>query len=129
MAKTALELTRQEWQAYRPGATGQQLGRKPDPGLHLRRQQAWRVVRKAAKMLREQYSAERVVLFGSLAHRGRFTAWSDIDLAAWGVPAERFYLAVAAVTALSPAFKVDLVDPETCRPLLLQVIEREGIEL
>ena len=52
MAKTALELTRQEWQAYRPGATGQQLGRKPDPGLHLRRQQAWRVARKAAKVLR-----------------------------------------------------------------------------
>ena len=129
MAKTALELTRQEWQAYRPGATGQQLGRQPDPGLHLRRQQAWRVARKAAKVLREQYSASRVILFGSLAHRSWFTAWSDIDLATWGVPAERFYQAVAAVTALSPAFKVDLVDPETCRPSLLEVIEREGIEL
>ena len=30
MAKTALELTGQEWQAYRPGATAQQLDREPE---------------------------------------------------------------------------------------------------
>ncbi|PKO20979.1 MAG: nucleotidyltransferase domain-containing protein [Chloroflexi bacterium HGW-Chloroflexi-1] len=100
-----------------------------DPGMRLRRQRAWRVARQAAKVLREQFGAQRVVIFGSLAQRGWFTQWSDIDLAAWGVPDERFYQAVATITALSPAFKVDLIDPETCRPRLRQAIEREGIEL
>ncbi len=129
MAKTALELTPQEWQAYRPDQMSRRLSGPADPGMRLRRQRAWRVARQAAKVLREQFGAQRVVIFGSLAQRGWFTQWSDIDLAAWGVPDERFYLAVATITALSPAFKVDLIDPETCRPRLRQAIEREGIEL
>ncbi len=129
MAKTALELTPQEWQAYRPDQMSRRLSGPSDPGMRLRRQRAWRVARQAAKVLREQFGAQRVVIFGSLAQRGWFTQWSDIDLAAWGVPDERFYQAVATITALSPAFKVDLIDPETCRPRLRQAIEREGIEL
>lgn len=129
MAKTALELSPQEWQAYRPDQMSRRLSGPSDPGTRLRRQRAWRVARQAAQVLREQFGAQRVVIFGSLAQRGWFTRWSDIDLAAWGVPDERFYLAVATITALSPAFKVDLIDPETCRPCLRQAIEREGIEL
>ncbi len=129
MAKTALELTPQEWQAYRPDQMSRRLSGPSDPGMRLRRQRAWRVARQAAKVLREQFGAQRVVIFGSLAQRGWFTQWSDIDLAAWGVPDERFYQAVATITALSPAFKVDLIDPETCRSRLRQAIEREGIEL
>ena len=129
MAKTALELTPQEWQAYRPDQMSRHLSSPADPETRLRRRRAWRVARHAAKVLREQFGAQRVVIFGSLAQRGWFTQWSDIDLAAWGVPDERFYQAVATITALSAAFKVDLVDPTTCRPRLRQAIEREGIEL
>ena len=129
MAKTALELSPQAWQAYRPDQMSRRLSGPADPGTRLRRQRAWRAARQAAQVLREQFGAQRVVIFGSLAQRGWFTRWSDIDLAAWGVPDERFYLAVATITALSPAFKVDLIDPETCRPRLRQAIEREGIEL
>jgi predicted nucleotidyltransferase len=80
-------------------------------------------------MLREQYGARKVVIFGSLATRQWFTPWSDIDLAAWSIPADRFYSAVAAVISLSPAFKVDLVDPAECLPHLRQAIDREGVEL
>lgn len=129
MPKTALDLTPHEWQAYRPDQVSRRLSHTPDPGIRLRRRQAWQVARRAARVLREQFGAQRVVLFGSLAHRGWFAPWSDVDLAAWGVPDERFYQAVAAVTALSSTFKVDLVDPEACRPSLRQAIEREGIEL
>jgi predicted nucleotidyltransferase len=129
MAKTALELTPQEWQAYRPDQMSRRLGRASDPETRLRRRRAWRVARQAARVLREQFGATRVVVFGSLAQRGWFTQWSDIDLVAWGVADERFYQAVATVTGLSPTFKVDLIDPEMCRPALRQAIEHEGIDL
>jgi predicted nucleotidyltransferase len=79
--------------------------------------------------LREEFKARHVVLFGSLASETGFTEWSDIDLAAWGIPPERFYAAVATVTGLSSTIKVDLIDPETCRPGLKAIIEREGITL
>jgi Nucleotidyltransferase domain. len=80
-------------------------------------------------LLHREFSVRRVVVFGSLAHRAWFTDRSDIDLAAWGIPVERYYRAVATVTGPSPLFKVDLVDPATCRPSVRQAIETEGIEL
>lgn len=70
-----------------------------------------------------------VVVFGSLVRRDWFTPWSDIDLAVWGIPANQFYQAVAAVTGLSPDFEVDLVDAEDCSTSLRRTIEREGKEL
>jgi predicted nucleotidyltransferase len=83
----------------------------------------------AAEVLRQQFGATRVVAFGSLARRDWFTPWSDIDLAAWGLPPGAFYRAVAVVTGISPEFKLDLVAPEDCQPSLRHVIEREGVAL
>ena len=88
MSKTAFDLTRKEWQAYRPGA------RTSGPQAAERWERAWRMARDAADLLREQFGATRVVAFGSLAHRETFTLWSDIDLAAWGIPPGKFYPAV-----------------------------------
>ena len=123
MARTALDLTAEELQAYRPD-------REPDERLETElRERAWEVTRAAARLLRETFGATRVVVFGSLAHRAWFNLWSDIDLVAWGIPADQFYRAVAAVTGLSPDFRVDLVDLETCRPAMRRFIEREGIDL
>lgn len=129
MARTALELTPQEWRAYQPGkfAGAQPTSRTATDDR--RRRRAWRIARQAAQLLRQRYHATKVVLFGSLAHDAWFTSWSDIDLAAWGIPPEQFYSAVAAVTELSATFKIDLVDADACRPSLRTVIEREGIEL
>ena len=87
------------------------------------------LARTAARLLRERFGVDRVVAFGSLAHREWFTHWSDIDMAAWGIPADQFYKAVAAVTGISREFQVNLVDPEGCSPSLQQSIEREGIDL
>ena len=129
MARTALDLTMQEWQAYHPGGLRDgSEGLQGDKEADERRRQAWRVARRAGQMLREQFGASKVVVFGSLAH-GWFTPWSDIDLAAWGILPDRFYVAVAAVTGFSAAFRVDLLDPETCRPVLREALEREGVEL
>ena len=88
-----------------------------------------RTARQAARLLRRDFGAHKVVLFGSLAAAERFLPWSDIDLAAWGIPAEQYFRAVAAVTGLSAEFKIDLVDPADCKPGLAAAIEHEGVEL
>ncbi len=123
MAKTALALTAEEWRTYRPGVE------KDEEQVAERWKRAWEVACAAATLLREKFGATRVVAFGSLVHRAWFTPWSDIDLAAWGIPPDAFYRAVALVTGLSPEFEINLVAPEDCRPVLHQVIEREGIDL
>jgi predicted nucleotidyltransferase len=122
MAKTALELSPEEWKAYRPDSKEREIKIR-------RRQQAMRLARKAAQLLREEYGAERVLLFGSLAHHGWFTKWSDIDIATVGISPTRFYAAVAAITGISETFHVDLVDLEACSPTLKETISRVGIPL
>lgn len=123
MVRTALTLSTEEWRAYHPGL-------QPDESaVRVRWEKAWKVAKIAAQLLRERFGATRVVAFGSLTHRAWFTSWSDIDLAAWGIPPDTFYRAVAVVTGLSPEFEVDLVAMEDCRAALRQVIVREGVEL
>ena len=123
MAKTALELTAEELRRYNPSKNWEQ-SLAPE-----RWEKAWTLVPQLASLLREQFGATRVVVFGSLTHRDRYTRWSDIDLAAWDIPAERFYGAAIAVTEISPDFKVDLIDPDCCRPSIRQIIDREGIDV
>ena len=123
MARTALDLTLEELRSYRPD-------RKPTlPPVAEQRKQAWKLARTAARILREQFGATRVVAFGSLVRDAGFSRWSDVDLAAQGIPAHQFFSAVAAVTAISQDFRVELVDPENCRSSVHQSIEREGIDL
>ncbi len=52
--------------------------------LQERRARAEELAKQAARLLKDQFGVSRVLLFGSLIHPGSFTAWSDIDLAAWG---------------------------------------------
>jgi predicted nucleotidyltransferase len=121
--KTALEMDPIEWQRYHP------FGGRKDKTLQGKKTvEARKLANKLATELRQQFGAQRVVLFGSLA-REELTAHSDIDLAVWGIPPEKFYSAVAFVTGASISWSVDLVDGEDCSPALLQSIETEGIEL
>lgn len=123
MAKTALELTPEERARYQPGSRYDQVQATE------RLEKAWLVAHAAARLLREQFGATRVVAFGSLAHRLWFTPWSDIDLAAWGILPESFFRAVASVTDLAQGFGLNLVDPERCQPHLRQAIERDGVDV
>jgi len=123
MAKTVLELTPEELGAYQP------CGERGTPPDRERWERAWQLARSAAELLRVRFCAIRIVVFGSLVDQRRFTPWSDVDLAAWGIPADDFYRAVAVITGLSPEFEVDLVDPQMCPPALLERIKHEGIEL
>ena len=100
-----------------------------EPFLVERYEAAWKIAKKAAMVLKDSYGASRVVVFGSLTDRSAFTRWSDIDLAAWGIPDKRFYAAVGAVTGLTAEFKIDLVDAMDCRAYLRKAIETEGVEV
>lgn len=95
----------------------------------LLRKKAWDIAKQAAQLLRTRFHAARVVVFGSLIHEGCFTRWSDVDLAAWGIPSQDTFRALGAVMDLSDEVEINLVDVNTCRSSLLEVIEKEGIDL
>jgi uncharacterized protein len=125
LAKTALDLTPEELKTY---------SLKPKRHLNLAQRKrlmarAMRQARRAAELLKREFGATRVVLFGSLAHRLWFTPWSDIDLAVWGIAPSEFYRAAGTVLELTNDFKIDVVDPETCRPSVRTEIEEDGIDL
>lgn len=129
VTKTALEITPQERSAYCTAAAVQRRKESRNPQLEKRWHQAQDIVRQAADILRKKFSTGRIILFGSAVRQSLYTSYSDIDLAVFGLPPERFYAAVAAVTGLSTDIRIDLVDAEQCSVALRQVIEREGVEL
>lgn len=90
---------------------------------------AQEVARQAAMLLKEQFGATQVVVFGSTVHGHWFTATSDIDLAARGLAPDDYFTAVARLQDLSPEFKVDLVAVERCKAALCESIAREGVIL
>ncbi len=125
---TALDLPAEALKKYRPLEAI--LGRKKPARTDInRRRRANLAARKAAGLLRREFGAERVILFGSLARRGGFTPWSDIDLAARGIPPARFFEAVGWVIGMNAEFKLDLIDLDTCPSALRETIELEGKDL
>ena len=129
MVKTACDLNSEERRAYQPDEAISRREARGDKRVEARWRQAHGLARRAARLLREEFGAEKVLLFGSLVHRAWFTPWSDIDLGAWGIAPDRFYAAVAAMTDLHPSIRIDLIDPVHCSPALRATIEREGREL
>ena len=132
MALTALELSSQELKKYHPLKTI--LHRKNAKSnervaLAKRRRRAVATARKAAELLRSEFCAKKVFVFGSLARHGGFTLWSDIDIAAQGIPSKRFFEAVGIITGLSAEFKIDLVDIESCPITMRKTIQTEGKSL
>lgn len=129
MNKTALELSPQEWQRYHPADVLERRKQQDAAQVQQRKQRAWQLAQQAAQMLRHDFGAQKVVVVGSLAHDAWFTPWSDIDLAAWSIPPDRFYAAAGTVAELSTEFKIDLIDAGTARSALQAMIEHEGREL
>lgn len=127
--RTAKDLTVEEWKSYHPLPTILQRQIAARSQLEHRRKRALRLARQAAELLRTEFYARDVILFGSLVSPDSFTLWSDIDLAVFGVPADRYYAAVAAIIGLSAEFKVDLIDAEACKASLREAIDRDGIAL
>ena len=122
-----LNLTPEKLATYR--ATAQRRREQEKPELARRREQAWAAARQAAELLRAQFKATRVVVFGSLARESGFTRWSDVDIAAWGIALEDTFRAIGAVMDMNTAIAVNLVDMNTCRRSLLKVIQQYGVEV
>jgi predicted nucleotidyltransferase len=110
-------------------ATAQARQAEAALALEQRRVRAWESAAKSADLLRQQFGATRILLFGSLVHQLWFTPTSDIDLAAVGIPPERFFAAVAQLQDISADFRIDLVDLDRCPPPLRELIEQEGHSL
>ncbi len=132
MSRTASDLRKEGWPAeemakYRPWQAMDRYSQ--DSELAARRDQALDIGRKAGDLLKRKYGAERVVLFGSLAHGAWFTPRSDIDIYVEGISVDTFFKAEAEIQEMSEGFKVDLIDSKECSPELLRKIEEEGIDL
>jgi predicted nucleotidyltransferase len=127
MVAPVLDLPPEKLVRYRRAAMRREKARMEK--IKPRVTQAWTIARRAARLLREQFQATRVVAFGSLVNEKRFHEWSDIDIAAWGIPAEQTFRAIGAVMELDRSFEINLVDVNTCPPSLLASIEQEGKEL
>jgi len=109
--------------------TAQARARERHKQLEARRRRATEIAVAAAAILKQDYQARRVVLFGSAIHPRRFHSRSDIDLAVWGLDEREYYRAVAHLLSLDPSFEVDLVQMEYARPLLRQTVLQEGVPL
>lgn len=127
MTKTALDFTAEDMALYR--ATTQRLKQQEAQEIRLRLERARAVAEQAARLLREQFGAERVVLFGSVARGFIFHARSDIDLGVEGLSDQNFWRAWAALDSLGSEFEIDLADLETASSALLDQIKQEGLEL
>jgi len=127
MTKTAAQVTKEEMAVYR--ATARQREEQERQERLQRTQRALALAQQAAALLKSQFGARQVILFGSLARRGLFHQRSDVDLAVAGIKSQVFWRAWGALDALGHEFEINLVDMETASPALRQEVEREGMEL
>jgi len=121
------KISEEDMAVYR--ATAQQRQEEDERDLLVKRERAWETARRAAKLLKEDFGAQRVVVFGSLLRSECFNKWSDVDIAAWGIRPEDTFRAMGAVMDLAEDIEINLVDMDACRPTLWTVIEREGQEI
>lgn len=110
---------------YRKSACEREAQRKFQ--LEERRKRAWAIARQAAEILKRDFRASRVVVFGSLIHPERFHSGSDVDLAVWDI--QQYFRAVSVLIDIDPEISFDLIPAEDASPRVLAIILQEGIEL
>ena len=124
--RTAKDLSPEKLAEYRQQFNQHLQNRKVDEVLL---QRAWQTAHQVAAMLYKDFGATQVAVFGSLAERDWFSKWSDIDLAVWGIPNDKYFRAVAATSDISGLFKVDLVDFENSKELFREKIQSQLIPI
>ena len=92
-------------------------------------QRAWDTAHRIASMLYKDFDATQVAVFGSLAEPEAFSKWSDIDIAVWGIPNDKYFRASSIAADISGLFKVDLVDFESCKGLFRERIQSQLIPI
>lgn len=122
-----LQISEEKMVEYRQGYKKRQ--KAAQEVLEERFQLAWKVARQGAELLKKEFGAERVVVFGSLAQSELFHDRSDIDLAVWGISEEVYLRALGCLLDLHGDFSVDLVRVEEASDRLRQRIEHDGVLL
>lgn len=91
-----------------------------DPeSLEFRKEIALSVAKECIQLLKENYAAKEVILFGSLAGDSPWHWASDIDLAVVGISNAQWWKAYGELESLCPGWlKVDLVQLENASPQL-----------
>jgi uncharacterized protein len=103
--------------AYRASARKRQEQRQAK--LRDRHQLGSAIAQEAAEILKQEFNAEKVVLFGSMLSFDRIHERSDVDLAVWGLAPQDYYRAVGKLQGLHPDMPVDLIEAESAPERLL----------
>ena len=122
--RTAKDLSPEELREYRLRLDEHFQNRKVDEALL---QRAWHTAHRIATMLYDDFGAMQVAVFGSLAEQESFSKWSDIDIAVWGIPNNKYFRASSIASDISGLFKVDLVDFESSKGLFRERIQSQLI--
>jgi predicted nucleotidyltransferase len=126
---TALELAEEQLKHYLEAARRRPVRPELTPAERSERRALLRRVAHAASLLKLQFGARRVFLFGSLAHQAWFVRDSDVDLAVEGLRGPDYWAAWRAVEEIVGDREVDLIEIESASNSLRQAIERYGVEL
>jgi predicted nucleotidyltransferase len=110
-------------------ATARQRQIRERDRLKQRFQLGRTIARRASHILKHDFQADRVVLFGSMLSEKRVHDRSDVDLAVWGLDPKDYFRGLGQLLSLEPDISVDLIDAELAPPRILQDIESQGIEL
>lgn len=126
---SSLQLTPAEIARYRAAARKRAAARTLTPSDAAARDDLLKRVRHAAAVLKARYGVKRVILFGSLAHEGWYSADSDVDLAIEALPSDAYWRAWRLAEEIIRDRAVDLIEMESAREPLRSAIERTGVPL
>jgi len=126
---TALELKREGWHPYLEAARRHLPSSEVFPSLPHDYEQLLARIREAAALIKIHLGAQRVILFGSLAHAAWFHPDSDVDLAVEGLRGDAYWQAWRLVEEIIRDYPVDLIEIETAGDSLRRAIHRHGVDL
>lgn len=125
---TALELTPAELKNYQEALRRRTIPRLLTATERAQREVLLKCVAEAATLLKSKFGAQRVILFGSLAHQAWFVPNSDVDLAVEGLTGD-YWQAWRSVEEIISNRQVDLIEIETASNALRKAIQHHGVEL
>ena len=125
-ATTTSEMSPSELAKCRENLKRQWENRRVDKALL---QRAWKTAHSVATVLYQDYGAEKVAVFGSLAEREWFTKVSDIDIVVWGLSDAECRDALWKTADSCSEFKIDLINFEESTGLFRERMLSQAIPL
>ncbi len=114
----------EEYAAYLQGA--RQRRQQQQRQLQAYHQTLLAVAAQAAQILKQEFGAQQVWLFGSVLVPQSIHAYSDLDLAVAALDPSQYFVALARLLDLDPNVSVDLVEIERASEGLRSRILSEG---